>query len=93
MLIVCCRVIREFLGSKAFPRPQINLGLDTWQLLLHKGLGVSVPHFDPYRYDLDWLIGAYALPYVGLTAYVGFPETTTPEGTSVRHTAQHSTAL
>jgi len=64
---------REFLGSKAFARPQIDIGLATWQTLLEKGYGVSVPQFDPYTYDMDWLIAAFALPYVGLTAYVGIP--------------------
>eukprot|EP00897_Mesotaenium_endlicherianum_P003871 jgi/Mesen1/3511/ME000197S02530 len=66
------RIIREYLGSKSVARPQIDISITNWNKLVSTALGfkLSTP-FNPYQDDLHFLIAAFALPYVGLTAYVG----------------------
>eukprot|EP00897_Mesotaenium_endlicherianum_P003870 jgi/Mesen1/3510/ME000197S02524 len=66
------RIIREFLGDQQIPRPLIDVSTNNWNSLVSKALGfnLSTP-FNPYQDDIHFLIAAFVLPYVGLTAYVG----------------------
>lgn len=64
------RAIREYLGTSAIPRPQIDISVPTWSALVSAALGRNVT-VDPYVGDLNWILSAFALPYVGLTGYVG----------------------
>lgn len=64
------RIIREFLGNEANPRPAISIDNSTWTAFAKIGLP-NITSFDPYTDDNNWLLAAFALPYVGLTAYVG----------------------
>ncbi|XP_057778132.1 ferritin-like catalase Nec2 [Salvia miltiorrhiza] len=54
-----------------FPRPLMDLSADNFAKLLDGAFGCKMePPFDPYRDPLSYMIGAYALPYLGLVGYV-----------------------
>jgi len=67
------RAIKAALGAKyAFARPQIDLSKKTWAMAMDMALNTTLnPPFNPYNNSLNYLISAYAIPYVGLTGYVG----------------------
>eukprot|EP00249_Psilotum_nudum_P036232 c6616_g1_i1 orf=102-1055(+) len=66
------RAIRETVKDLAFPRPLLNVGEDVWGSLMDNAFGTTLnPPFNPYVNALNFLIAIYAIPYVGLTGYVG----------------------
>lgn len=68
-----CRAIKTSLGPKyAFSRPLLDLSKANWAKTIDKAFNKTLnPPFDPYANSLNYLISTYAIPYVGLTGYVG----------------------
>jgi hypothetical protein len=64
------RIFKEFLGDRAYPRPLIDLG-GAFEDLARDATGNKAAKFSPYDSDEDWLLGLYAVPYVGLTFLLG----------------------
>ncbi|KAL2341634.1 hypothetical protein Fmac_009574 [Flemingia macrophylla] len=57
---------------KGFPRPLLDLRASTIAKLMDTAFGQTLnPPFDPYANSLNFIIASYAIPYVGLTGYVG----------------------
>ncbi|KAL2610087.1 hypothetical protein R1flu_028660 [Riccia fluitans] len=66
------RVIRENLGLDAFPRPLLNIDKTTWARIMDSAFQMPLnPPFDPYANSINYMLASYAIPYVGLTGYVG----------------------
>lgn len=66
------RALKKALGSYYFPRVQLDLSNATWGQLIDDAFGQKLnPPFNPYANTLNFLLGMYTLPYVGLTGYVG----------------------
>ncbi|CAK9863448.1 unnamed protein product [Sphagnum jensenii] len=65
-------ILQKDLGSSYFPRVQLNLSAANWANFIDEAVGQKLhPPFNPYANTLNFLISAYAIPYVGLTGYVG----------------------
>jgi hypothetical protein len=65
-------ILQKELGSYYFPRVQLNLSAANWANIIDEAFGEKLhPPFNPYTNTLNFLISAYAIPYVGLTGYVG----------------------
>ncbi|XP_021906758.1 desiccation-related protein PCC13-62-like [Carica papaya] len=57
---------------KGFPRPQLDLSARSFAKVINSAFGKNLqPPFDPYANSINYLITSYAIPYVGLTGYVG----------------------
>ncbi|XP_073124929.1 desiccation-related protein PCC13-62-like [Henckelia pumila] len=55
-----------------FPRPRLDLSVASFAAVMNNAFGKQLdPPFDPYANDINYLIASYAIPYVGLTGYVG----------------------
>ncbi|CAK9864429.1 unnamed protein product [Sphagnum jensenii] len=66
------RALQKALGPYYFPRVQLDLSNATWGQLIDDAFGQKLnPPFNPYANTLNFLLGMYTLPYVGLTGYVG----------------------
>jgi hypothetical protein len=66
------RALKKALGSYYFPRVQLDLSNATWGKLIDGAFGHKLnPPFNPYDNTLNFVLGMYTLPYVGLTGYVG----------------------
>ncbi|KAJ7568507.1 hypothetical protein O6H91_01G035100 [Diphasiastrum complanatum] len=66
------RAIRETLKEYAIPRPQLDVSDKVWATAFDNAFGKKLnPPFNPYNNSLNYLIAIYAIPYVGLTGYVG----------------------
>jgi hypothetical protein len=51
---------------------QLDLSNATWGQLVDDAFGQKLnPPFNPYANTLNFLLGMYTLPYVGMTGYVG----------------------
>jgi hypothetical protein len=76
------RAIKTALGPKyAFSRPLLDLSKANWAKTIDKAFNKTLnPPFDPYANSLNYLISTYAIPYVGLTGYVGANPLLTGEG-------------
>ncbi len=65
------QVIREVLGSAAISEPSIDLA-DSWSVLAAAaGLVPAGGSFDPYSSEINFLLGAYVLEDVCVTALAG----------------------
>ncbi len=65
------QVIREVLGSAAIAEPSIDLA-DSWSVLAAAaGLVPAGGSFDPYSSEINFLLGAYVLEDVCVTALAG----------------------
>eukprot|EP00271_Cylindrocystis_brebissonii_P020655 TRINITY_DN6934_c0_g1_i2.p1 TRINITY_DN6934_c0_g1~~TRINITY_DN6934_c0_g1_i2.p1 ORF type:complete len:305 (-),score=52.48 TRINITY_DN6934_c0_g1_i2:513-1427(-) len=64
------RIIREYLKKEKISRPLVDID-GNWQVVFKAATNNVITDFDPYANDANWLLAAYVLPYVGLTAYVG----------------------
>ncbi|PWA39935.1 desiccation-related protein PCC13-62 [Artemisia annua] len=68
-----------FLGKRAikstvpgFARPLLNLSKEAFTSVMNSAFDRPLyPLFDPYANDINYLLATYAIPYVGLTGYVG----------------------
>ncbi|CAA0834277.1 Unknown protein [Striga hermonthica] len=59
-------------GKPGFPRPQLDLSSSVFANIMDNAFGETLdPPFNPYQNDINYLIASYAIPYVGLTGYVG----------------------
>ncbi|GFP98490.1 desiccation-related protein pcc13-62 [Phtheirospermum japonicum] len=57
---------------KGFPRPLLDISAKSFATLINNAFGETLnPPFDPYANDINYLLASYAIPYVGLTGYVG----------------------
>ncbi|XP_057982345.1 desiccation-related protein PCC13-62-like [Malania oleifera] len=57
---------------KGFPRPLLDLSVNSFATVINSAFGRKLePPFDPYANSINYLIASYAIPYVGLTGYVG----------------------
>ncbi|KAL3617194.1 hypothetical protein CASFOL_038941 [Castilleja foliolosa] len=57
---------------KGFARPLLNISASNFASFMDAAFGRPLnPRFDPYTNDINFLIASYAIPYVGLTGYVG----------------------
>ncbi|KAL3678404.1 hypothetical protein R1sor_021360 [Riccia sorocarpa] len=66
------RVIRQNLGPDAFPRPLLNISRAAWATIFDAAFNMPlIPSFDPYASSINYMLASYAVPYVGLTGYVG----------------------
>lgn len=66
------RALQKALGPYYFPRVQLDLSNATWGQLVDNAFGQKLnPPFNPYANTLNFLLGMYTLPYVGMTGYVG----------------------
>ncbi|KAL2534734.1 hypothetical protein Adt_08085 [Abeliophyllum distichum] len=55
-----------------FPRPLLNLSAESFATIMNNAFERPLwPPFDPYANDINFLLASYAIPYVGLTGYVG----------------------
>ncbi|KAG6524642.1 desiccation-related protein PCC13-62-like [Zingiber officinale] len=64
------RAIKSTVGG--FPRPQLDLSAHNFANIMDNALGYHLnPPFDPYVDTLNYLLASYAIPYMGLVAYVG----------------------
>ncbi|KAK8555610.1 hypothetical protein V6N13_046137 [Hibiscus sabdariffa] len=64
------RAIKRTVGG--IPRPLIDISTENFAKLFDKAVGYCLdPPFDPYEDKVKYLLGVYAIPYVGLTGYVG----------------------
>nr|GMD42212.1 desiccation-related protein PCC13-62-like [Ipomoea batatas] len=64
------RAIRSRVGL--FERPLLDLSTKNFAQLFDEAFGCKLePPFDPYRDSLSYMLASYAIPYVGLVAYVG----------------------
>lgn len=55
-----------------FPRPELDISSQNFATLFDKAVGFKLdPPFDPYANSLNYLLAAYAIPYIGLVGYVG----------------------
>ncbi len=64
--------IKKALGSRYFPRVQLDLSTADWAKIFDNAFGEKLdPPFNPYKNSLNYLISTYTIPYVGLTGYVG----------------------
>ncbi|KAF8387827.1 hypothetical protein HHK36_026488 [Tetracentron sinense] len=64
------RAIKSTVGG--FPRPPLDLRSEHFAKLFDKAFGFKLdPPFDPYVSTVNFLLASYAVPYVGLVAYVG----------------------
>eukprot|EP01018_Ginkgo_biloba_P003595 Gb_19468 [translate_table: standard] len=63
-----------------FSRPLLDLSVKSFANVFNAAFNGSLkPPFDPYANSLNCLIASYAIPYVGLTGYVGTnPSVTSP---------------
>ena len=65
------RFLKTVLGSAAIARPTINIATSWTTLALAAGLITPGQNFNPYTSDLGFLIGAYVLEDVCVTALAG----------------------
>ncbi|GMH13147.1 hypothetical protein Nepgr_014988 [Nepenthes gracilis] len=64
------RILKETVGG--IPRPFMNLSAAVFASFIDEAFGHPLnPPFDPYNNSLNFLLGSYIVPYVGLTGYVG----------------------
>ncbi|KAF8387829.1 hypothetical protein HHK36_026490 [Tetracentron sinense] len=64
------RAIKSTVGG--FPRPPLDLRSENFAKLFDQAFGFNLdPPFDPYVSTVNFLLASYAVPYVGLVAYVG----------------------
>ncbi|GJX59150.1 hypothetical protein Tco_0290540 [Tanacetum coccineum] len=55
-----------------FARPLLNLSKEAFANVINSAFDRPLnPLFDPYSNDINYLLATYAIPYVGLTGYVG----------------------
>eukprot|EP01018_Ginkgo_biloba_P040500 Gb_15808 [translate_table: standard] len=55
-----------------FSRPLLDLSAKSFSNVLNAAFDGSLkPPFDPYANSLNCMLASYAIPYVGLTGYVG----------------------
>jgi hypothetical protein len=64
-------VIREVLGSAAISQPEIDLENSWTNLAIAAGLITSGQTFNPFASEIDFLLGAYVLEDVCVTALTG----------------------
>ncbi|KAJ7295211.1 hypothetical protein O6H91_Y207100 [Diphasiastrum complanatum] len=66
------RAIRATVTDAAISRPPLNLSVEVWAKIFDSAFGQDLnPPFNPYVNSLNFLLASYAIPYVGLTGYVG----------------------
>ncbi|KAL2610092.1 hypothetical protein R1flu_028665 [Riccia fluitans] len=66
------RAIKRSIGPAAFPRPKLDISKATWAKIVDTALNTTLePQFDPYANSINYMLASYAIPYVGLTGYVG----------------------
>ncbi|WOL11822.1 hypothetical protein Cni_G20586 [Canna indica] len=64
------RAIKNTVGG--FPRPQLDLSAENFAKIMDDAFGYHLnPPFDPYNNTINYLLASYAIPYMGLVAYVG----------------------
>ncbi|KAJ7299869.1 hypothetical protein O6H91_Y130100 [Diphasiastrum complanatum] len=64
--------IRATVTDAAISRPYLNLSVGVWTKIFDSAFGMNLnPPFNPYVNSLNFLLAIYAVPYVGLTGYVG----------------------
>ncbi|GMH13148.1 hypothetical protein Nepgr_014989 [Nepenthes gracilis] len=64
------RILKETVGG--IPRPLMNLSAAVFASFMNRAFEQPLnPPFDPYINSLNFLLGSYIVPYVGLTGYVG----------------------
>ncbi|XP_068659859.1 ferritin-like catalase Nec2 [Aristolochia californica] len=64
------REITKVFGG--FPRPWLDLSSYNFARLFDEAVGQTLrPPFDPYENTINYLLGSYVIPYVGLVGYVG----------------------
>lgn len=73
-----------------FSRPQLDVSRRVFADLLDAAVGERLhPRFDVYAGPVNFMLGVYVLPYVGLTGYVGAAGTlTTPAFQRVGHSRE-----
>ncbi|EFJ27410.1 hypothetical protein SELMODRAFT_143620 [Selaginella moellendorffii] len=66
------KAIKGVVKEEGFPRPLLDLSVENWNTIMEKALGIKLdPPFSPYENSLNYMLASYAIPYVGLTGYVG----------------------
>lgn len=64
------RVLKTNFGG--IPRPLLNLSAPNFAKFMDMAFEHKLePPFDPYRDSVNYMLGSYIAPYVGLTGYVG----------------------
>ena len=64
------RAIKSTVGG--FPRPLIDLSSSNFAKIFDDAFGYKLdPPFDPYANSLNYMLGSYVIPYMGLVGYVG----------------------
>ncbi|XP_020272524.1 desiccation-related protein PCC13-62-like [Asparagus officinalis] len=64
------RALKQTVGG--ITRPLIDLSPKNFARLVDEAFGYNLdPPFDPYANTLNYLIGSYCIPYLGLLGYVG----------------------
>ena len=68
-----CILDRAILATvDGFPRPSLNISASVFEQFMNEAFGRRLePPFNPYQDNLRFMIASYALPYIGLTGYVG----------------------
>ncbi|OVA19009.1 hypothetical protein BVC80_8333g5 [Macleaya cordata] len=64
------RAIKSTVGG--FARPLLDLSASNFAKIMDDAFGYHlVPPFEPYANSINYMLSSYAVPYVGLTGYVG----------------------
>lgn len=74
MYVWCTYIYRKIKSLvPGFPRPVLNLSVSTFTEAVNKAFGGKplFPLFDPYANEINYLLSAYMIPYIGLTGLVG----------------------